>query len=64
MTDYARYRCVSCERQWDAELPPLWSAFDRWPECCDQRSFLLAPLEPTDEALLQEDEAFWRLNES
>lgn len=39
----ARFRCGRCAKEWREELPPLWSGFEMWPECCERRAMLVEP---------------------
>jgi hypothetical protein len=57
MIQYATYRCVHCEREWDDELTPLWMGYDIWPTCCLNYALLVAEQpEPSPELVARSHE--------
>jgi hypothetical protein len=40
----AMFVCVECGEEFEDHLPALETCFDAWPECCETRSWLIAPL--------------------
>ena len=54
MITYGSYTCETCTREWDSELPPLWTGLDLWPVCCGVQAFLIDLLDnPAPELVAQ-----------
>jgi hypothetical protein len=49
--EHALYVCPSCRDEWTKALPPLWTAFDMWPECCERLALLVEPVPTLEEEL-------------